>query len=236
MATPFWCWLVVVIRLYAPITIGRILASSLLALGCCLAWPNTELGLQRGRDGVKLAESLTRDIERGVPPFQIIRRYGGDLHPDSHRLGQLLPLFRAGKIGPFVKLVDNPPFQEIKIAVEPVQVRQARMEGITARVLGVDPQITFALPRPRYVAGIRLRYSHTNPQGGPARFIATWKGPEDRTASAARRYANWQLPTGSQLETTVWVDATIDEFQIQPDNQPGLFRFDAITLLIPLKP
>jgi len=34
-------------------------------------------------------------------------------------------------------------------------------------------------------------------------------------------------------ETVVWIGEPIDEFRIQPDNTPGTFRIEAITLLIP---
>ena len=236
LATPFWCWLVLVIRLYAPIGLSRVGSNLLFGLICCLAWPNTEFGLQRGRDGVDHAAALSKDIQRGMPPFQIIHRNLGYLHPSSDRLGQLLPILRAGRIGPFEKLSDDPPFEEIPVPVDPVHVSLIRWKSPTAEIIGVDPQVTFALPQPRYVAGIRIRYAHANPQGAPARFVTTWSGPGDRGEEEDRRYANWNLPTGRDRETTIWIDDTIEQFQIQPDNQPGTFRFNAITLLIPRKP
>ena len=236
LATPFWCWLVVVIRLYAPISLSRVGTNLLFGLVCCLAWPNTEFGLQRGREGVEHAAALSKDIQRGMPPFQVIHRYLGYLHPSSDRLGRLLPILRAGRIGPFARLRTDPPFEEVPVPVDPVHVSLVRWKSPTAEIIGVDPQITFALPKPRYVAGIRIRYAHANPRGAPARFVARWNGPGDRGKEGVRRYANWNLPTGRDQETTIWVDDTIEEFQIQPDNQPGTFRFDAITLLIPRKP
>ncbi len=50
MAIPLWCWFVFVFRLYMPSTIGRLLLNGLFAGLCACAWPNTQAGLQHGRD------------------------------------------------------------------------------------------------------------------------------------------------------------------------------------------
>ena len=60
-----------------------------------------------------------------------------------------------------------------------------------------------------------------------------WRGLDQLPASPDRVYANWNLPTGRDRTTTVWVGETIREFRVQPDNQPCEFRIESITLLIP---
>ena len=60
-----------------------------------------------------------------------------------------------------------------------------------------------------------------------------WRGLDQPPASPDRVYANWNLPTGGDRTTTVWVGETIREFRVQPDNQPCEFRVESITLLIP---
>ncbi len=233
LATPFWCWLAVTTRLYAPLAGGRVVAHGFFGLVCCLAWPNTEVGLRHGREATRNARSLTQDIQDGKPPYQLIRQHTPYLYPSHDGASRLLPIMRAGKIGPFAGLRDDPPFREVALPVDPVGSSLVRWDGATAQITGVDPQITFALPKPRYVAGIRLDYSHANPQGGPARFQLAWKNSSDRGYGEDRRYANWNLPTGTDQRTTIWIDAVIDRFRVQPDNQPGSFRFGGITLLIP---
>ena len=232
LATPFWCWLVVTIRLYAPVASGRGLMSSLFAVTCLLAWPNAEFGIKGGQKGSEQAGRLTHDIQTGMPPYQIIHKYGQYLHPSSDRLSQLLGIMRAGQLGPFTELQLDPPLREIALPIKPASSSLVRWQGTTAQITGINPQILFTLPAPTPVAGVRIRYSHTNPAGSPARFVMTWSNGADEGADDARRHADWNLPTGTDRETTIWVDARIDRFQIQPDNQPGIFRFDALTLLI----
>jgi hypothetical protein len=112
-------------------------------------------------------------------------------------------------------------------------VRQARWEDGTAFVTGVDPQLLFTLPQTRYVAGLRLRYSHENPQGAPARFQIAWKRADQADFPADQRYALWALPTGPGRTTTIWVGDAVRQFRIQPDNQPCRFHIAALELLVP---
>ena len=140
-------------------------------------------------------------------------------------------MLREARIGPFRSLRDSPAFRETSLPLHPASVSLLRWEGTTAHVTGVDPQITFALPQARYVAGIRIKYSHSNPQGAPARFQLAWKRPGQVGFPDGQRYTNWNLPTGNGQETIVWVDDTLDRFRIQPDNQPCEFRIDQIVLL-----
>ena len=234
MATPFWCWLVVAARLAAPRVWGQVMTNILFALICCLAWPNTELGWNHARDQREQARSLTNDIRGGMPPFRLIRRHTPYLHPSHDRASALLPILRAGAIGPFAGLTPNPSFREISIPLEPTSLSLVNWEaGGLARVTGVDPKITFTWKAPRDVAGIRIDYDHANPSGSPARFQMSWGNGDSRGADESRRYSNWNLPTGSNLTTTIWLDATIDRIQIQPDNQPGTFRIKKLSLLIP---
>ncbi len=233
MATPIWCWLALAIRLYAPPAPGRFVANALFAVITVLAWPNAEAGLRYGREGLTNAEALDRDIRAGEPPYRIAREHTPYLHPRQDDVIRLLPILRKARIGPFGALADDPPFRETPLPPAPVELRMARWEGTTARVTNVDPQVTFAVDPPRYVAGIRIKYSHENPQGAPARFVATWKGPGQAGYAEDRRHADWYLPTGPARETTIWVDGVIDRFRIQPDNRPCDFRFDEISLLEP---
>ncbi|WP_406694875.1 hypothetical protein V5E97_27915 [Singulisphaera sp. Ch08] len=232
MADPAWCWLAVAVRLYAPPALGRIVANVLFALVCVLAWPNAEVGLRHALERKAQAEALARDVRDGLAPFQIVRRHTPYLHPNQNEAARLLPILRKARVGPFGALADDPPFREVPLPLNPVTLQMVRWEGFTAHATGVDPLITFALASPRYVAGIRIKYSHTNAQGAPARFQISWKGPGE-AYNDDRRHANWNFPTGNNKEATIWVDGVIDRFRIQPDNQPCDFQVAEITLLEP---
>jgi hypothetical protein len=233
MASPLWCGLMLVFRLYSPAPIARLVQSAFFAALCAFAWPNTEAGLEYGRDVAARSQALAHDLAAGVPAYQIVRKFTPFLHPSQDEVSRLLPILRDARFGPFRALRDSPGFREVPLALEPTRVYLARWEGTTAHVTGVDPQITFTLARPGPVAGIRIDYAHSNRQGAPARFQLSWKRPGQASYTDAQRYTNWILPTGSGRETTVWIDDVLEQFRIQPDNQPCEFRFDQITLLEP---
>ena len=231
MATPLWCWMAFAFRLYAPTALSRLIPNVLFAALCVLAWPNVRDGIEHGRDISGRAEALAQDLRSGVPAYRIVRRHTPFLHPSQDEAARFLPILRRAGIGPFGSLRADPPFRETRWPLEPTSVSLARWEGTTAHVTGVDPQITFKLPGPRPVAGIRIKYSHANSQGAPGRFQLAWKRPDQPGYSDERRYANWNLPTGEGKETTIWIDDTLDQFRIQPDNQPCEFRIDEIVIL-----
>jgi hypothetical protein len=233
MASPLWCWLYLVWRLYAPAAIGRVGGNALFAAACVFAWPNTEAGLEYGRDVAARAQALRHDLLSGAPAYQIVRNYTPFLHPSQDEVTRLLPILRDAGIGPFRSLRDSPALRETPLPLEPTNVYLARWDGTTVHVTGVDPQVAFAMKRPGPVAGIRINYSHSNRQGAPARFQLSWKRPGQPRYNDAQRYTNWTLPTGAGRETTVWIDDVLEQFRIQPDNQPCEFRIDKITLLQP---
>ncbi len=238
MAAPLWCWLVIVFRLHAPPAPGGLVANTLFAAACVLLWPNTEAGLKRGREGAETARAMERDIRSGAPPYRIVARYTPFLHPSQDEITRLLPLLRRTRVGPFRFLRDDPPFVEIPMSVKPAALTLARWDAAssTVRVTGVDPQLTYRLSSPRRVAGVRIAYSHANAQGAPARFQFAWRRPGQPAYVDSQRSSNWALPTGKDRQTTVWIDDTVAEFRIQPDNQPCDFQIGEIMLICPAEP
>ena len=172
-------------------------------------------------------------MRAGVPAHRIVRKYTPFLHPDQDELSRFLPILRQGKLGPFGDLRMSPDFRSTLLPVNLGSLHFAHWEGNTIQVTGVDPQITYTLSPPRMIAGIRIRYAHKNAQGAPARFQLSWKRPGQASYVDAQRYANWNLPTGEGRKTTIWIDDFVDQFRIQPDNQPCEIRIDEIALLEP---
>lgn len=98
---------------------------------------------------------------------------------------------------------------------------------------GVDPWITLALPRPRYVAGVRIRYAYSTPAGLGARFKLSWKRADQADFSATQEFAVWGQDSVTSREVTVWACDSIAAIRIQPDDRPCEFRIDALDLLVP---
>jgi hypothetical protein len=103
---------------------------------------------------------------------------------------------------------------------------------------GEDPSLDFSLPRPRYVAGIRITYSYPDSNGTPLwGFRLYWKGKGQADFTEERRfYTPFLKRTKEEISVLIWVGETIDQFRLHPDNERGMFRVKAITLLVPRRP
>jgi len=157
------------------------------------------------------------------------------LYPSQDELLRLIPILRRGRVGPFGAVRDDPPHHETPIPAAPSSLRMATWDASssTAHVTGENPQLLYRLASPRLVVGVRIRYSHANRQGGPARFQLTWLHPGQSDYTSSQRYAVWSLPTGTHRQTTVWIGQVVSEFRIQPDNQPCDFQIEGVALLEP---
>jgi hypothetical protein len=237
LAAPLGCGCYLAWDLYGSPRLRRLVPLVLMAAMLVLLWPNTRAGLEAGRDLDAQAARLERDVRSGLPTYRVIRNASPFLHPSQDELTALLPGLRARGVGLFRALRPDPPLRAVALPATPAEVRLASWspERKTARVVGVDPWLVYPLPRPRYVAGIRLRYAHSSPEGNPARFrLDWWKAgtPRSRNDPDAG-YSNWNLPTGEGRTTTVWIGEPIGAFRIQPDNHPCEFRLDSLELLVP---
>lgn len=233
LAAPLVCALYAIMGVVLPSAVGPFARMVGYLAVVVLLWPNTAEGLETARARRAQFERLAHDVRAGVPASRIVRRYTPFLHPSQDFLLEYLPELRRLNIGPFAGLRDDPPYREVPLTTVPSALRLARLDGDTIEVTGVDPQLTFRLPRAMDVAGARLEYDHHAPDGGPAHFQMTWLTPGQTTYDDAHRYAVWALPTGDHRTTTVWAHEPIRELRIQPDNRPCRFRIRALTLLVP---
>jgi hypothetical protein len=234
LAAPLGCALYFIWDLYGgPPALRRLVPLGLFAAMLVVLWPDTQAGLDAGRGLARESARLRREVRSGAPMFVVIKEATPFLHPSQDALAEALPRLRDAGFEDFRALRPDPPFREVTLPLTPTDVRLARWERGTAYVEGVDPQLTFTLPADRYVAGIRLRYSHANGAGAPARFKLDWLRTGQSSPPPTQRFANWNLPTGRDRTTTVWVGDVLREIQIHPDNRTCEFTLGSITLLVP---
>lgn len=236
LAVPPLCSLYMASAASVVRVLGRLIQMSLFLVACVLVWPNTETGIMKAREKAMILDNLELDVKSGAPLSLVIRGYGSTLHPSQDYLAEALPLLRKSEISPFGPLQDDPPTEVVELPVETRRLQLAKWQGDGSYELtGVDPFLTFRLPRPMVVFAIRINYDYQSKQADeiPARFVLTWLDPDDAEYYPANRYSNWTLPTGKNLTTTVRVAQPISEFQIQPDDRPGIFRINSLELIVP---
>lgn len=199
-----------------------------------MAWPNTEAGLEIGREASAQSASFFRDVREGRPIHQLARRHSPFLHPSTESLADGLAWLREARIPGFEGITADPPFAAIAVPLSASSARMVDWDGRTANATGVDPYLTFDLPRPsQYVAGVRLDYDHHNDAGEPARFKLAWRRSDQPGFPADQEVTLWSLPTGRDRSLTVWIAEAVDQVRIQPDNRPCTFTINAFSILTP---
>lgn len=219
---------------FGPRVSGRLVLMVLFAGSLVLLWPNTEIGLEQGRQRRLDSEAVVADLRLGLPPFAIAARHTGFLHSSHDDLGKGLPLLVEANRGVFRGARPNPPFQNVPVG-PPERLSLARWEPQTGTIeaTGVDPWATFELPERTFVAGIRIRYDLENGPATSARFKLQWKRSNQDRFPEDQQYQQWTLPVGPDREMVVWIAEPIDSFRLQPDNQPSRFRIEEMVLLVP---
>src|SRR5262249_42898595 len=103
---------------------------------------------------------------------------------------------------------------------------------------GRDAGLSFTLKRPQRVYAIRLRYFYDNPPETLEAFQLTWKpGDPDGGADAVRNVRlTLRTAEGEKAEPktlTVWLNDTLDQLRIYPDDKPFVFHVAEVVLLVP---
>ena len=97
---------------------------------------------------------------------------------------------------------------------------------------GVDPYLVFALRRPAYVYGIKLKYMvHRDKKTAPLRV--SWKRSDRNEFSMAERNVFVNVETGKENTTIIPVNDTIDRYRIDLEDPTSAIRISEIELLLP---
>jgi len=201
---------------------------------CVLVWPSAQEALRGGNVAKENSIRFHGDLTAGEPLYRLVRRHVPWMHPSQAATRDYLEMLRASGVGKFRAIRPDPPFEQRRLELNPTDVRLARWNNQEGEIIaqGVDPWVRFDLPAPARVAGVRVRYDHHNDDGAPARFRLAWRSDGQLDFPADQQYGDWNLPTGEDQTTTVWIDQTISQIRLQPDNRPCRFRIHELTLLL----
>jgi hypothetical protein len=231
LTSPIWLAVIFTWDAYASPAVRRVVLTSLLSATLILLWPSTKDAIDTGRALAERGDQFYRDVRAGTPLYQLVKRHASFMFPSHDVLTKELSLLRKARVGVFARIQPDPDFREHALPVKPATSSMVRWKNATATVTGVDAYLQYKLPTALNVAGIRLKYSHTNALGSAARFRMWWTSTEGIQAAPDQSYSNWALPTGRDQITTIWIVDTVKEFRLQPDNQRCEFTVNEITVL-----
>ncbi len=234
-AAPVSCCIYFVWGIYGPLTIRYFAQMCLFILMFLLFYPNTFLALEYGKDYGRRIQEFERDLLARTPPSILAERYSdGIFFRPKELFVAYSRMLRDAGIGPFRFLPDDP--SEVLFPVAPIDMRQMTWKDGISEGLGDDPYLVFALQKPQSVYAIRLKYSYEN-TASPALFQMFWRRSDRNDFVEGERNFRLELQTGTGEKTvTIPVNDTVDQFRIDPDVKPCVFKISEIMLLVPATP
>jgi hypothetical protein len=228
-----------------PATSGRLVQMTLFLLVCLVCPLNAAEARFVGWRLAANEARLEQDIRAGVPVSLLAERHKhlnpspageGAIPEFQEELAYCFRLLREAKVGMFKGVQEDPVVQERSVPARPVASHQMRWEKGTAYGYGSDPYVAFALDEPRHVYAIRLKYSmhYGNAVKTESAAKLSWRknaqGGYPDSGQAATATLNTE--TGEQV-ARFWVNDTLDQFRLHPDNKPCLIKIFEITLEVP---
>ena len=236
LLAPFLCCVYCIWEMHTPFSLGwtRLGRLGLLSLAGLMFLLNVPGGLRYARAKAQKMEALERDVREGVPAYILVYRYAPFIHYSQEWTAQGLQMLQQAGIEPFTHLREDPPLAEIPVDTKPSETNQIVWTDGMGQGSGENSYLLYSLPRPIFVAAIRITYSLTNREGVPAHFEMNWTSSARGNLDEGRGYETTFMETGSgEHSATIYVCDTISQIRVSPDNRPFTFRISSMILLVP---
>lgn len=247
LSVPAVCAVYVTWSIFGPPRLQRAVRIALFATALAILPANTRWGWQYATDFKSHLTAFETDLRAGTPPYKLVQRYAYYLHLHHDILTDYMPMLRDAGIGAFRYLRDDPPFRQVSFPLVPVETHGMNWQDDVARATETPGWLTFALPNDMLIAGIRLRYTYSNPKGTDPHILIYWKssteGDFDSESwawySPTGDRANWRKGTWCRLAddlTTldVWVCRPVQTVRIQPSLENGSIKIHDLAALVPI--
>jgi hypothetical protein len=122
------------------------------------------------------------------------------------------------------------PMTTIDYSADPTDLNDMTWDARGGDSTGCDPYAIFALERPVFVYGMKLRFTVTNPANRPAKFQLFWKNSGQNFVEH-ERWARYDIEPGREKTLIVWMNCEMSHFRIDPDSGPGRIELHAVTLM-----
>jgi len=244
LALPILCCVYYVWGIYGGRVPGSVVQAALFFSVALWTGIHTEEGIAFGRAHRAELEAFERDLRDELPPYLLIARHKENVlfwgtHDDMARYLRMLQ--RAG-IGPFRSVPEDPAFRELPAPVTPSAASGILWNGGAAHGSGRESYLEFTLPEPLFVAGVRVRATHSNPESAYMLVSYVTAATDGMVAPGTVQQTLWAWPGYSPLggpiggaprAFVVYVGDTVRALRIYPDNAPFEFQVSEIAWLIP---
>jgi hypothetical protein len=128
----------------------------------------------------------------------------------------------------FYFLYDGP-MAAVAFPCQPTDLNDMTWDKDNGSSTGHDPYAIFALDRPAFVYGLRVRFTVTHKGNEPVHFQLFWK-KADENFSEYERNVRYDVVSGEEKTLDLWINSDISHFRIDPDSRPCRFEIHEITL------
>jgi hypothetical protein len=195
---------------------------------------NLQQGVRQGVIQRDAERGFLRDLQSGQPIPQLVAHHAWVTYYHHVRLEGYLRQLRDAGIAPYNRLPPDPSFRVRTLHPVPAGVHGIDWDGNGGRILGPDAYLKFELEKPELVSGVRFRFSLVDPDGMLPAMRVQWYID---TPPAGRQYnCRYESTTGEEAEIVVYIDDTISQLRIRPNNRVSSFRLSKIELLLPATP
>lgn len=245
----YFLWL-----LYGSAILSRLVQAALLVVSCVAVPLDMSVGLNEGERIRQRGHEVIRDVQNGLPSFVIAEHHAAFLFGIAHRdelneelterCAEQLRKLRDAGIPPFDQMQSDLDYRTLPLSVVPTEVYDVRWDTDTAYPTGSNPLLVFILPNTQFVFAIRVRFAVTLPSVNVLNCGISWGTVNQHIAEAGRKNTPFENSSGNgyfrlyprpgEQTATVWLNDTVDRFQLQPgDTTSGPFRISRIELLLP---
>jgi hypothetical protein len=240
LAVPVLCCLFFVWEVYGPPAVRRLPQMCLFTLLCFLFPQNMRETFECGKEHGEKMEAVERDVREGTPPGILSERYVSFLvdplagEAEKPVLADFLRMMRRAGIGPFRSLKEDSAIRrEVQFPVVPIATNQMTWKDGVGEGQGEDPYLVFALKEPQFVQAIRIKYAYEK-TAPPVTFQMFWRRSDRNDFAEEERNSTLDLkPMAEEATLTIQVADVIDQFRIDPDTKPCVFKLTEIVILVP---
>ncbi len=212
----------------ALVPLGRMLCFTA-ATGFLAA--NFQFGYLHGRNLRDAERALLRDLQAAEPIPRLVARHSWVTYWYHGKLEQYLRQLRDAGIPPYNRLPADASFRVLKLGPEPAEIVEIDWNGKGGKILGPDAYLRFELDEPRFISGLRFRFSLVDPGGMlPAVRLRV---QSDNSMEPMHYNCRYESTTGEEAEILVYVDARITRVMLFPNNRISSFWISNIELLLP---
>jgi len=195
---------------------------------------NLQQGVRQGVTQRDAERAFLRDLRAGAPIPQLVAHHAWVTYYNQGRLEAYLRQLRDASIAPYDRLPPDTSFRVRTLHPGPEGIHEIDWDGDGGRILGPDAYLKFELEKPELVTGVRFRFSLVDPDGMLPAMRVQWY--IDAPPGGRQYNCRYESATGEEVEIVVYIDETISQLRILPNNRVSSFRLSKIELLLPATP